>query len=213
MLVSTVFGCLGWLGLVPSWLAGLVVARDAAQIAATFAHRARSFGWAWPGLAAFADVDGAPGLGRGGGGAAGGGGGVALAGGSRATDCGVSGDSGDSSGSSSSSTGSAASSSNNSSNSGCSGGGDVGDGNVDAGADAGAVAAEDAGAMPRIRPLMLSKVNTALAFALAAAAVAREWQGAPSAGAVELLGLAVGATTAASGLAYLWLFSQGRLLK
>ncbi|GBF93658.1 hypothetical protein Rsub_06761 [Raphidocelis subcapitata] len=200
VLVCTVFGCLGWLGLVPAWLSVMVVTRDSAQVAATLAHRAAQFGWEWPGLAEFFDADGPlrrRGGGVGAGSAGGGGSGSASSGGSEAN----------------------SSSSSVSSSSSSSGGGDSSSGGggkfsaADAGTDTGAGADADAGAMPRVRPLFVSKLNTALAFALAAAAVAREWQGAPPAEAVELLALAVGATTAASGLAYLWLFRQGRLLK
>jgi len=65
--------------------------------------------------------------------------------------------------------------------------------------------------MPRIHPLFISKLNTALAFVLAGGCIAQQWQGVPGAEVLQGLEVAVGGTTAASGLAYLWLYRQGRL--
>jgi cardiolipin synthase len=82
---------------------------------------------------------------------------------------------------------------------------------ADTAAAADAAAAGAPPDMPRIRPLFVSKLNTALLFLLAGGCVAQQWQGVPGDEALRALEAAVGATTAASGLAYLWLHSRGRL--
>ena len=58
------------------------------------------------------------------------------------------------------------------------------------------------------RPMMLSKVNTALQIALAALALARLGLGFDDYGVTAILILVVGATTVASGLAYLVHFTR-----
>ena len=65
-------------------------------------------------------------------------------------------------------------------------------------------------AAPPVEPLLVSKVNTALTFALVAAALAHDGWGVPD---VEILAAgaaAVGATTAMSGAAYFVLFLRRR---
>ncbi|KAF8055092.1 hypothetical protein HT031_006842 [Scenedesmus sp. PABB004] len=162
--VCAVVGALGWQGLLPAWLAGLVVGRDAAQVAGMARYRLAMFGGTWPGAAAFFDVDGGAGSSGGG-----------------------SGGSGGSSGSSSSG--------------GSAGGG--GDGGVRAAAVPG---------LPAIRPLLVSKVNTALVLLLVAGCMTQQWQGVPGGEALEALELAIAGTTAASGVAYAHLHWTGRLL-
>jgi cardiolipin synthase len=53
VLIGSVAGALLANGTMPAWLGGLVIGRDAALLAGTAAARAASFGWAWPGTAAF----------------------------------------------------------------------------------------------------------------------------------------------------------------
>lgn len=53
VLICCVIGALGYEGLVPGWVAGLVIARDVSLVAVTVGYRFRSFGWSWPGGAAF----------------------------------------------------------------------------------------------------------------------------------------------------------------
>ena len=185
--VVTVVVTLGSLGLLPAWLATLVAVRDAGQVAVTARHRLAMFGGRWPGLAAFADVDGAPPL-------------AAAAGAACERRQGEE----------------------------AGGGAGAGSGDIEqqqhqqpaaseaAGtAAAGTAAAGTAAAaeMPRIRPLFVSKLNTALALLLVGGAVTAQWQGVPGPEALAALEAAVGATTAGSGLAYLWLWRQGRLLQ
>jgi hypothetical protein len=188
VLVMTVVATLGALQLLPAWLAVLVVARDSSQIVVTVGYRFAMFGGRWPGYAAFFEIDDSAGATKG----AGGGGG----------------------------------SDNGAANT-----------DVEAPADAeggakgqpqqrGDLQQRDAhqqqhdapghqpqAEMPRMRPLLVSKVNTALAFGLIGGVVLHQWQGVPPAEVLRGLELAVGATTLASGLAYFWLHRRGRLLQ
>jgi hypothetical protein len=68
----------------------------------------------------------------------------------------------------------------------------------------------NAPAAPPVEPLLVSKVNTALTFALVAAALAHDGWGVPDAEALAAGAAAVGATTAMSGGAYLVLFLRKR---
>jgi cardiolipin synthase len=61
-----------------------------------------------------------------------------------------------------------------------------------------------------IRPLPLSKLNTALQFGLAGAAIGTAWGGWPGEGVVEGLAWAVGGATAGSGGQYAWAAWKGR---
>lgn len=82
VLIVTVAVTLGAMQLLPAWLAALVAARDAAQVAALAWYRYQMFGGRWPGAARFFDVDADVGGSDGGGsssGAGGGGGGGAAA--------------------------------------------------------------------------------------------------------------------------------------
>ena len=63
---------------------------------------------------------------------------------------------------------------------------------------------------PAVRPLPLSKLNTALQFGLGGAAICTAWGGWPGAGTVEGLAWAVGAATAGSGLQYGWAAWKGK---
>jgi cardiolipin synthase len=65
-------------------------------------------------------------------------------------------------------------------------------------------------AAPPVEPLLVSKANTALTFALVAAALAHDGWGVPDAEALAAGAAAVGATTAMSGAAYLVLFLRRR---
>jgi len=57
---------------------------------------------------------------------------------------------------------------------------------------------------PAVRPLPLSKLNTALQFGVAGAAIGTAWGGWPGGAVVEGLAWAVGGATAGSGLQYAW---------
>ncbi|WIA19224.1 hypothetical protein OEZ85_003864 [Tetradesmus obliquus] len=59
VLIASVVGSMGWNGMLPAWLAVLVVGRDSAQVVGMFVYRLRMFGGRWPGAAAFFDVDAA----------------------------------------------------------------------------------------------------------------------------------------------------------
>src|SRR5689334_21606639 len=58
VLIGSVVGTMGYLGMLPGWLAVIVVGRDAAQVSGMVWYRLKMFGGAWPGAAAFFDVDG-----------------------------------------------------------------------------------------------------------------------------------------------------------
>eukprot|EP00878_Enallax_costatus_P030342 GHUV01033032.1.p1 GENE.GHUV01033032.1~~GHUV01033032.1.p1 ORF type:complete len:384 (+),score=103.25 GHUV01033032.1:300-1451(+) len=58
ILIGSVVGTMGYLGMLPGWLAVVVVGRDAAQVTGMMWYRVKMFGGAWPGAAAFFDVDG-----------------------------------------------------------------------------------------------------------------------------------------------------------
>lgn len=72
---------------------------------------------------------------------------------------------------------------------------------------------QDATAAPIVKPLLVSKVNTALQFLLIGAAVGHEWQGLPADWVVTALGGATAATTVWSSLAYWLAYRRGTLLK
>jgi len=55
--VATAVGTMGYLGMLPAWLAVLVVGRDSSQVAGMFWYRLRMFGGSWPSAAVFFDVD------------------------------------------------------------------------------------------------------------------------------------------------------------
>jgi phosphatidylglycerophosphate synthase len=86
-----------------------------------------------------------------------------------------------------------------------SGGGGIGGGGLSGGGGGGGSTPPHpalAPPAPAVRPLLLSKVNTALQFGLAGAAIGTAWGGWPGAGAVEGLAWAVAAATAGSGGQY-----------
>jgi cardiolipin synthase (CMP-forming) len=69
-----------------------------------------------------------------------------------------------------------------------------------------------AGVLPQIRPLLVSKVNTALLLLLVGGCLTHQAVGVPEADALNALEIAVAGTTAVSGCAYAWLYATGRLL-
>jgi hypothetical protein len=79
-------------------------------------------------------------------------------------------------------------------------------------AAAAAAAAAAEGGLPSIKPLMVSKVNTALVLLLVAGCMTQQWQGVPGQDVLEALEVAVAGTTAASAAAYARLHWSGRLL-
>jgi hypothetical protein len=119
------------MGMVPSWLAVLVVGRDSTQVVGMFWYRLRMFGGTWPGASAFFNVD------------------HAIRSNTPPT----------------SSAASAADSF-------------LGD-------DSTSIVAPHAGKqqqqeqLPMIRPLFISKANTALVMALVAGCMSSQWQGVP----------------------------------
>jgi phosphatidylglycerophosphate synthase len=176
LFVGAAVGSMGWLGMLPGWLAALVVGRDGAQIAGMFVVRLRMFGGTWPGARAFFDVDhdvGAP-----------------AAAEAHEVQHRRSGDM-------EQQQGSAASSSSRTS----SGGG-----------PAAAAPAAAPGGLPVIRPLLVSKANTALTMLLVCACMGHQWQGVPSQEVLVTLELLAASTTAASAAAYAWLHARGQLL-
>lgn len=53
VLVGSVVGALGYTGALPAPLVGVIIGRDAFLVLGAFAVRARSLGWAWPGVREF----------------------------------------------------------------------------------------------------------------------------------------------------------------
>jgi cardiolipin synthase len=76
----------------------------------------------------------------------------------------------------------------------------------------GPTAAAAESGLPSIKPLMVSKVNTALVLLLVAGCMTQQWQGLPGQEVLDALELAVAGTTAASAAAYARLHWTGRLL-
>jgi hypothetical protein len=69
-----------------------------------------------------------------------------------------------------------------------------------------------AGQLPMIRPLLISKANTALIMALVAACMGHQWQGFPDRDVLDALEVVAASTTAVSAAAYARLHWQGKLL-
>jgi len=65
---------------------------------------------------------------------------------------------------------------------------------------------------PRVRPIMISKLNTVLQLAVVGACVAQELSAWPGAAVIDGLAAATLATTVASGLQYVRLYHAGKLL-
>jgi hypothetical protein len=224
--VATAVGTMGALDMVPGWLAVLVVGRDSAQVVGMFWYRLRMFGGAWPGASAFFDVDHAvqtstPSSN------------TCSSSSSGSSDSRAAGTSTNSSSRSSFSAGSDSSvgetaedssrssvpmgvhtsgseqeadsyeahqsSSSSSSHSGSA-------------SDASSQQPATAGQLPMIRPLFISKANTALILALVAACMGHQWQGFPDKEVLEALEVVAASTTAVSAAAYARLHWQGRLL-
>lgn len=158
--VATAVGTMGVMGMVPYWLAVLVVGRDSTQVVGMFWYRLRMFGGVWPGASVFFDVDHAVG--------------------STAT---------------SSSTASNAQGS-----------------NAAAGSTDGKQQQQQQKQLPTIRPLMISKANTALIMALVAGCMANQWQGLPDQDVLAALEMVTAGTTLASAVAYGHLHWKGKLL-
>ena len=53
VVVTCIVGSLAWVDLLPMWLAGVVIGRDAALVAASFILRAHTLGWRWRDSAEF----------------------------------------------------------------------------------------------------------------------------------------------------------------
>lgn len=169
--VATAVGTMGYLGMLPAWLAVLVVGRDSSQVVGIFWYRLRMFGGSWPGAAAFFDVDHA----------------VSSTQQQQQQDqhhqqeplqqqCHTD---TPSSSSSSSSEG----------------------------------AVPPAGQqLPMMRPLLVSKANTALVMALVAGCMGHQWQGVPGEEVLQALELGAAGTTLASAVAYARLCLAGQLL-
>lgn len=155
--VATAVGTMGCMGMVPSWLAVLVVGRDSTQVVGMFWYRLRMFGGVWPGASAFFDVDHAVGS-------------TVI---------------------SSSTTANAQGSS-------------TAAGSTDS--------RRQQQLLPVIRPLMISKANTALIMALVAGCMANQWQGLPDQDVLGALEMVTAGTTLASAVAYGHLHWQGKLL-
>lgn len=68
------------------------------------------------------------------------------------------------------------------------------------------------GGLPRMQPLFISKLNTALVFVLLGGAITQQWQGWPGAEVLQLLEWTVAGTTAASGVMYGVQYYKGQLL-
>lgn len=81
-----------------------------------------------------------------------------------------------------------------------------------AGSGAAAASGGSSNTLPVIRPLLVSKANTALIMVLAAGCMAHQWQGVPAQEVLDALELMAGGTTAASAAAYGYLHWTGRLL-
>ena len=174
--VATAVGTLGYIGMVPGWLAVLVVGRDSAQVAGMFWYRLRMFGGVWPGATAFFDVD----------------------------------HSGPGHAVSTSSSGKSAAGSSSSA--------EVQIGSADVGAQQqakgeGQQQPSALGGLPMIRPLLISKANTALVMALVACCMGHEWQGLPDADVLGALEVVTAGTTMASAGAYAHLYLNGKLLE
>lgn len=207
---------MGWLGMLPAWLAVLVVGRDTSQVAGMFWFRFRMFGGRWPGATAFFDVDRAV---------------VGLQpvrseqeeqeqeqdeAAARAS----AGDSTNMSGrgSSSSSKGGGAETLSTSTRT------RVAQPSGPVTAAAAAAAAESApraaapppaagdSELPVIRPLLVSKANTALVLLLVGGCMGHQWLDLPSQEVLDGLEVMTAGTTLASAAAYAWLHWQGRLL-
>lgn len=182
--VATAVGTLGVLGMVPAWLAVLVVGRDSTQVVGMFVYRLRMFDGVWPGAAAFFDVDHAvkplqqqqqqPS--KGGGSDGGSDEAAPTAGGSSSAPF---------------------------------------DQKQQQRQQAGAGSSGDSMAgqhLPTIRPLLISKANTALVMVLVGGCMAQQWQGVPGVDVLQALEVATAGTTLASAVAYAWLHWKGQLL-
>lgn len=53
VLICSVVGALGWSGVLPGPVVGIIVGRDVLLVTGAFAARAKSLGWRWPGVAEF----------------------------------------------------------------------------------------------------------------------------------------------------------------
>ncbi len=176
VLVCCVMGALAWKGLVPAWVAWVVLGRDGLLVAGTVLHRWRTLGWRWASAADLFDVTkGGPKPATGDGVAAGAGDAEAAA---PAPAAGGSGPGGQAAG-------------------------------ATAAAPGGAHAAGTA--MPFMRPLVVSKVNTVLQLALVSGCLTHAWVQWPPAEAMAALEAATAATTVASGALYVHKYATGKL--
>jgi hypothetical protein len=154
------------MGMVPSWLAVLVVGRDSTQVVGMFWYRLRMFGGTWPGATAFFDVDHAI----------------------RAN---------------TPPSGSAASAADSF----------LGGGTTSLGTPyAGKQQQQQQEQLPMLRPLFISKANTALVMALVAGCMVNQWQGLPDQDVLGALEAITAGTTLASAGAYAHLYCKGQLL-
>jgi hypothetical protein len=183
VLIASVVGTMGWNSMLPGWLAVLVVGRDTAQVAGMFVYRFKMFGGKWPGATAFFDVDAA----------------VPQ---QQQQQQQKQQDASANEGSHTGVFGQQANSGIDSSNSRSS---------TSTTTDPTAAAAAESG-LPSIKPLMVSKVNTALVLLLVAGCMTQQWQGLPGQEVLDALEMAVAGTTAASAAAYARLHWTGQLL-
>lgn len=184
VLICCVIGALGYQGLVPGWVAGLVVGRDVVLVGATLAYRLKMVGGTWPGATEFfRTVDpkqSAP---------------PAADGRSEGMPVAPSPDAA-------------------AGNEGKAAGSDGGlqqDSSSQAQAE-GPAGGGAAPGMPVMQPLMISKVNTVLQLALVSACMTHHWFTLPAADAVAAVEYLTAATTLASFAAYGYKFSAGTLL-
>ncbi|KAL6751029.1 hypothetical protein V8C86DRAFT_736083 [Haematococcus lacustris] len=178
VLIGCVVGALASKGLVPAWLAVLVLGRDVGLVAGMALHRWRMLGWRVRGLSAahFFTTLPAP----------------------QPTDQ----EDQVASSSARSNGGSRSHGSSSTTSSGQEAGLPPGS------AGAGATTPQ----LPFMRPLLVSKLNTVLQLALVAGCMGGAAFGVPDPHALQALEVATASTTAASLLAYAWLYASGRML-
>eukprot|EP00879_Flechtneria_rotunda_P022072 GHRR01023287.1.p1 GENE.GHRR01023287.1~~GHRR01023287.1.p1 ORF type:complete len:524 (-),score=165.34 GHRR01023287.1:201-1772(-) len=215
--VAAAVGTMGYLGMLPGWLAVLVIGRDTAQVAGFTWYRLRTFGWKWPGAAKFLDGDGVIGSSAaaspdtsegkqqpGSTATCGGEAGQATYGSSNVVDM-EQDQQRDCSSSASQQLRQTASSS-------AAGGtgSTPGYSEQEQGGSAAAIIAP--GDLPVMQPLLVSKLNTALIMILVAGSMLHQWQGLPGQDVLDMLEGITAGTTAVSALAYIRLIWLGRLV-
>lgn len=205
MFIAAVVGTLGWQQLLPTWLALLVVGRDVALVGGMCWYRARMFGWRWPGAATFFDVDAV----------------VPRQHGTDSATHAANVSSTEPETASPTEPGMTSSSTVSSSAASVQHKGDaryMGSGQEPGSIATSSVSSSNSqaelphGSLPTMQPLMISKVNTALIFALVTACMSHQWQGVPGQEVLDMMETAIAATTIISGGVYAQQFLAGKLL-